>query len=101
MEGSFPYGIFLTLPDGNWNFLVSVRSGTTHTLYGNGISNTVSNTVSSSLLDSSALAIGEWNGGGTGQTFKGKIGDVRLYSRALTADEVLTMYTATKSRYGL
>jgi hypothetical protein len=98
-QTTYPYGNFLTLPDGQWNFLVSIRNGSTHTLYGNGITNTVSQACSPVLTSTSKIGIGSWWAGI--EYFKGKIGDVRLYSRALTADEVLKMYTATKSRYGL
>jgi hypothetical protein len=98
-QTTYPYGNFLTLPDGQWNFLVSIRNGSTHTVYGNGITNTVSQACSPVLTSTSKLGIGSWWVGS--EYFKGKIGDVRLYSRALTADEVLKMYTATKSRYGL
>jgi hypothetical protein len=98
-QTTYPYGNFLTLPDGQWNFLVSIRNGSTHTLYGNGITNTVSQACSPVLTSTIKISIGAWWNGG--ECFKGKIGDVRLYSRALTANEVLNMYTATKSRYGL
>jgi hypothetical protein len=98
-QTTYPYGNFLTLPDGQWNFLVSIRNGSTHTLYGNGITNTVSQACSPVLTSTSKIGIGSWWAGI--EYFKGKIGDVRLYSRALTAAEVLTIYTATKSRYGL
>ena len=98
-QTTYPYGNFLTLPDGQWNFLVSIRNGSTHTLYGNGITNTVSQACSPVLTSTSKIGIGSWWVGI--EYFKGKIGDVRLYSRALTANEVLNMYTATKSRYGL
>jgi hypothetical protein len=98
-QTTYPYGNFLTLPDGQWNFLVSIRNGSTHTLYGNGITNTISQACSPVLTSTSKIGIGSWWVGI--EYFKGKIGDVRLYSRALTANEVLNMYTATKSRYGL
>ena len=98
-QTTYPYGNFLTLPDGQWNFLVSIRNGSTHTLYGNGITNTVSQACSPVLTSTSKIGLGSWWVGI--EYFKGKIGDVRLYSRALTANEVLNMYTATKSRYGL
>ena len=98
-QTTYPYGNFLTLPDGQWNFLVSIRNGSTHTLYGNGITNTVSQACSPVLTSTIKISIGAWWLGS--ESFKGKIGDVRLYSRALTANEVLNMYTATKSRYGL
>jgi prepilin-type N-terminal cleavage/methylation domain-containing protein len=99
-EGSSPYGIYLTLTDGNWNYLTSVRQGTTHTLYGNGISNTVSNTVSSSPLDATSIAIGGWSTPGT-QWFKGNIGVVFVYNRALSTSEIQQNFDALKGRYGL
>ena len=44
----------------------------------------------------------ETNQSGSGQNyFKGNIGIVRLYNRALTATEVLANYNSTKSVYGL
>ena len=101
-ETSFPYGRFLTLTDGQWNYLVSTRSGTTHTLYGNGIVNTTSGTVTSSNLDSTTFAIGAWSGNDSyGQVFKGNIPVVFVYNRALTPTEVLQNYNAQKSRFGL
>ena len=94
-EGGPPYGIYLTLPDTQWNFLVSVRSGTTHTLYGNGISNTVSNTVSATALDTTIMTIAS----DTVQYFKGNMAVVQVYDRALSSTEVLQNYNALKSRF--
>ena len=101
LESAPPYGIFLTLTDGQWHFLTSIRSGTTHTLYGDGITNTTSNTVSSTDLSATSLAIGGWSGGLGGQQFTGNISNVLFYNRALTTTEVLQNYNATKSRFGL
>jgi hypothetical protein len=39
--------------------------------------------------------------GGWGAYYKMIIGQVRIYNRTLTAAEISTIYTATKSRYGL
>jgi hypothetical protein len=100
-ETSFPYGIFLNLTDGQWNYLVSIRSGTTHILYGNGIANTTSNTVTSSALDSTTFSIGAWSGSENSQRFKGNIAVVQVYNRALSGAEVLQNYNAQKSRFGL
>ena len=100
-EGGAPYGIYLTLPDSQWHFLTSVRSGTTHTIYGDGITNKVFNTVSAAALNGTALAIGEWSGGGTGQIFKGNIPHVLIYNRALTESEIMQIFNATKGKYGL
>ena len=98
-EGSIPFGIFISLTDGQWNFLTSIRSSTTHTLYGNGITNTASNTVPSTALDTTSLLIAQYIGGG-GYNFKGNVAVVQVYNRALTSAEVLQNYNATKARYG-
>jgi len=101
LESSSPYGIYLTLTDGQWHFLTSIRSGTSHILYGDGITNTTNNVVSSTALNTTTLAIGGWSGGIGSQQFTGNISNVLFYNRALTATEVLQNYNATKSRFGL
>ena len=101
LESSPPYGIYLTLTDGQWHFLTSIRSGTSHILYGDGITNTTNNVVSSTALDTTTLAIGGWSGGVGSQQFTGNISNVLFYNRALTATEVLQNYEATKTRFGL
>ena len=100
LEASSPYGIFLTLTDGDWHFFTSIRSGTTHYLYGDGITNTTSNTVSSNALDSTTIALGDWSGSNV-QAFKGNIASCIVYNRALSTTEILQNYNATKSRFGL
>ena len=97
IESSPPYGIYLTLTDGQWHFLASIRSGTTHTLYGDGISNTTSNTVSATALSTITMAIGRTSAGGN--YFKGNIPQISIYNRALSASEILQNYNATKGRY--
>lgn len=101
LESSPPYGIYLTLTDGQWHFLTSIRSGTSHILYGDGITNTTNNVVSSTALDTTTLAIGGWSGGLGSQQFTGNISTVMMYNRALSTTEVLQNYNATKSRFGL
>jgi hypothetical protein len=101
-EADGPYGIYLTLTDGQWHFIASVRSGTTHTIYGDGVTNKVSNTVVNTPLSSTSIAIGGWSGGGTaGQVLKGSIQQALVYNRALTEAEVLQIFNATKAKYGL
>lgn len=101
METISPYGIFLTLTDTQWHFITSIRSGTTHTLYGDGIANTTSNTVTGNALDSTALTIGNWYDKNNAQSFGGNIAIVKFYNRALSSSEVLQNYNAIKSRFGL
>jgi hypothetical protein len=96
-----PYGIFIPLNDGVWNYMVQVRQGTSYTLYGNGITNTTSTTIPSSILNSEKIFIGSTNNNLVGYYFKGSIGLVHLYNRALSPLEVLQNYNAQKSRFGL
>lgn len=100
LESSSPYGIYLTLTDGQWHFITSIRLGTTHYLYGDGITNTVNNTVSSTTLDSTTIALGDWSNSSV-QAFKGDIASCILYNRALSTTEILQNYNATKTRFGL
>jgi hypothetical protein len=100
-EAASPFGRYLTLADGQWHFLTSIRSGTLHTLYGDGVTNKISATVTAAALNGTTIAIGEWSGGGVGQIFKGNIPQVLIYNRALTEAEVLQNFNATKAKYGL
>ena len=88
-EASYPYGIYFALPDSEWNHICSIRSGTTHTLIGNGGQNIVSNTVSSAALDATSLIIGQT---GSALYFPGLLDDVRIYNRALSNAEVTKLY---------
>lgn len=106
MEANGPYGIYLPLTDGQWHFMTSIRSGTTHSLYGDGITNKVSNTVSAAALSATSIAIGAWSGGNpsgpwNNQVFNGSIPRVLIYNRALSENEVLKIFNATKANYGL
>lgn len=102
LEPGGPYGIFLTLTDGQWHYLVSVRSGTTHTLYGDGVTNTISNTVSSAALNSNQFFIGTWSDNASpSQSFVGSVPVVQIYNRALTATEVAQNFNALRGRYGV
>ena len=48
------------------------------------------------------LYFGSFDGGATfGQWFNGRMGIVRLYSKALSAGEVLQNYNADRSTYGI
>jgi hypothetical protein len=101
-EASAPYGVFLTLADSQWHFLTSTRSGTTHTIYGDGVTNKVSNTVSAAALINSSINVGVYSGGrNPAQIFKGNIPQVFIYNRALTEPEIMQLFNATKAQYGL
>jgi hypothetical protein len=89
-EASSPYGIYVTLKDGVWHQICSIRKGTLHTIVGDGGAVSNSNTVSSAALDGSNVEIGD---GTTAQSAGMTIDDVRVYNRALSAQEVQQLYT--------
>lgn len=89
IEGS-PFGIFITLVNGSWHHICSIRSGTTHFIYGDGGAVLTSNTVSGSALSASNFIVGSTEGGGS--QFTGSIDDIRIYTRALSAADVNELY---------
>ena len=85
-----------------WYFLVVVRelSTTIKTVkwYVNGVlNNTVSASYSAAVAGSFPITIGTGYAG----TFLGKVGIVYQYNKALTQEQITTIYNATKSRYGI
>jgi hypothetical protein len=75
-------------PLGKWHHVVGQWSGTTGTLYVDGvlIANTTFTALSSVL---NPMYVGSFSGA---QGFKGIIDDVRFYNRVLTASEIATIY---------
>jgi hypothetical protein len=99
LEAGFPFGRFITLQDENWHMIASIRQGTTHTIYGDGITNTVSGTVSSAALSATAFRIGTTVGN---EVFaQENIAQVSIYNRALTATEVLQNFNALRGRFSI
>ena len=94
-----PYGRFITLTDNQWHYIVSIRRGTTHTIFGDGISNTISGIVSSTSFSNANLFIGTVSGFSSSSLFNGNISQVKIYNRALSRQEVLQNYMATRIRY--
>gem|GEM_PF-2651898 len=89
-----------------WNYLTAViRSGGRYIdLYKNGvlISGTSTDLGARTITYNYAnFSIGFRDPGGTTDPFKGNIGSTQIYSQALTADDILANYNATKGRYGL
>jgi len=98
-EANEPYGIFLQFSDNEWNLISSVRSSTTHFLYKNNLVSSTSNNVSGTSLSSTAgMYICAADNVGS-VPFNGRIGQILIYNRALTATEILQNYNATKKRY--
>jgi hypothetical protein len=83
---------------GNWNNIVTTVNSTTCVIYQNLISTSFTVAASNSNPgDTLFIASLE----GTAGNFPGSIALFQIYNRALTADEVLQNYNATKGRFGL
>ena len=83
-----------TITNGVWYYLTGVQSDT-NDIYINGV---LSNSINSNVnISVSTVNIGRWQSGG--RYFNGDIASARIYNRALTAEEVLQNYNATKSRF--
>jgi len=79
--------------DGNWHHLAGVRSGTTAYLYMDGVQIGSTNVAAGAFdLGGSHLYIGQ-DGRGNFGLFNGEIGDARLWTRALSSNEVATLAT--------
>jgi hypothetical protein len=99
-ESSSPYGRYITLADNQWHMIVSKRDGTTHTIYGDGVTNSVSGTVSSSALSTTTFAFGSWSSN-TNQRLTGNISQILIYNRALSNQEIQYIFESLRGRYGI
>jgi hypothetical protein len=82
-----------------WANFVVVHSGSNLTIYKNGVSIGTSSGMSTLPSTSSGLTIGNSNVGD--RAFRGKISQVLVYNKALTAAEVEQNFNALRSRYGI
>ena len=88
-------GAYFPIPLGAWTHQCFILSGgTTVTMYLNGLLQGSPQTISSSTVDLSSFTLGK--GAVSGRDLNGNMNDVRIYSRALTANEVWNLYAATR-----
>jgi hypothetical protein len=81
-----------------WTNVVAVYSNLSVNFYINGVFD--SNKATTSFSAGNVVPkIGSWRG--LSDFFAGRISQVQVYNKALTAQEVLQNYNATKTRYGL
>ncbi len=97
-DGSFRSFGYTPLIDGKFhNYTVIYQSGINATLYVDGIFiSTI--TIVLNLTTSPIGSIGNWN---SGNYWVGNIAQTLIYNRALSAQEILQNYNATKTRFGL
>jgi prepilin-type N-terminal cleavage/methylation domain-containing protein len=72
--------------DGNWHHIVGARNGGTLTLWIDGVQENSNTGVSGSTSNAQTATIGTWHS--SLYPFAGKVDDVRLYNRALSASEI-------------
>jgi len=91
-----------------WYHIVGTYDGTSNVsgmkIYINGVeedTNTISNTLTSSTLSNQRTLLGIRRLSPPPNPLRGNIANVQIYNRALSAQEVLQNYNATKTRFGL
>jgi hypothetical protein len=89
-EGEPPYGRFITLNDGVWHLICSIRQGTTHTIVGDGGAVSTSGIVTPAPLSAGNLVFGTFDFASS--WLGGLVDEVRIYNRALSADEIKRLY---------
>lgn len=94
-----------TIPVGKTSYIAGTYDGTTARLYVNGYEVAKAAHTNALLTGTAPISIGgDYDGNSTTNYFDGAIEAVKLYNRALSANEVLTHYTtrsACASSYGL
>jgi hypothetical protein len=99
VDGEFYYPIVTSIPINTWGFYCVVYNGSNVTIYRQGVYQGQQSTTGTGNFDY-GLRIGAWSVN-PGFSYKGLLSDIKFYYTALTATEISTMFTATKSRYGL
>jgi hypothetical protein len=103
-EESTGTDIFVTSPnrynDGNWHYAVVTYDGSVLRLYVDGQQVASLNTNAIPATDTMPLTIGK-NSSSNSRYFIGDIDEVRVYNRALSAQEVSDAYNGTFTNYGL
>jgi hypothetical protein len=87
-----------------WYNIVFTWNGSQLAIYNNGVVvGTSTQTINNqSLLTDLTIGGYTYKGDGGGdEYFNGKISQIYIYNRGLTSTEILTIYNATKTRYGL
>ena len=87
--------------DNAWNHVVATFDGSTKRIYVNGVQKTSANVTGTITANTTGNAYVGTYGSFNGYPFNGQISTVKVYNRALTADEVAQNFTAGRSRYGL
>jgi hypothetical protein len=83
------------IADNAWHHIAGVYDGTTARIYIDGVESASREATGQLATNSNNVLIGE-NEGGTGRLLSGTLDDVRIYSRGLAAEEILTVMKGYK-----
>lgn len=82
----------------SWHYTAATYDGSTQKIYINGQLSASRNQTGTITTNSNSLVIG--NQPGFAEYYGGRVSQVKIYNRSLTASEILQNYNATRSRYG-
>lgn len=94
--GVSKYSNYPIAEDGTRKHVAYVRNGGSGTFYVNGVA--VANVTGAAINDGGVLHIGGYGSSDTTSRFDGKIDEPRIYNRALSADEISTLYRSNLSK---
>jgi hypothetical protein len=108
-NGGYRYSLNNLLITNSWNYISAAYTRSTGDikLYLNGIETLYKSSslvaYSTQYLQTNILGIGynDYAAYSPGNYFQGRISNAQIYNRALSAQEILQNYNATKSRFGL
>lgn len=83
----------------NWFQVVGTYTSGTRVLYINGVAVNSDSQTGTIATNANGMTVGSYNSGG--YFYNGNIGVVRVYNRALSANEVMQNFNATRGRYGV
>jgi hypothetical protein len=92
-----------TITRNRWYHLVSIWNGFRAELYVDGILRSTNNTSLVGNPTTGVISIARQRalGGNNGGWYQGSLNGIKIYNRALTAEEILQNYNTTKTRFGL
>ena len=85
----------------NWTYVVGTYDGATQKIYVNASQQSSTTSISGTIDTAGTFDMNIGRNTGATAYFNGRIPIVRLYNRALTAEEILQNYNALKGRFGL
>ncbi len=88
--------------NGNWYYVMFSRNDSTLKLYVNGVEiKTASDTLTGTIINSQEVWFGRSAYLGGSYPYNGSLGEMMIYNRVLSAEEILQNYNVTKNRYSI